>query len=253
MGYHLTTSLDLPSARSHASPKTHVPWPRLQERGLRFYSPEVGRWLSRDPIEEDGGENLYLMSDNDSIDQIDAIGLVGAPNCCCCCADNLLIGDVSIATGTTGPIKPDLFGHKFEVEFSVKYIKDPKVRTDCTVQWWEKTNRPIPGTSTPPNRWTNMYPANEHNSNMFGDWMGRRKQCPGRDTGKFRDKPMSSTRAPKRTLFFAIRIKSGDGCPCGSSEITVYATQVLDTDGNGRITTWVFSRGIPQSQLPVPN
>jgi hypothetical protein len=54
MGYSLTISLAPPSARSPASPKTHVPLPRLQERGLRFYSPEVGRWLSFDPIRELG-------------------------------------------------------------------------------------------------------------------------------------------------------------------------------------------------------
>ncbi len=55
MGYHLTTSLDLPPARAPASPKTHTPLPRLQERGHRFYSAEVGRWVSRDPINEIGG------------------------------------------------------------------------------------------------------------------------------------------------------------------------------------------------------
>ncbi len=27
--------------------------------GYRYYSPELGRWISRDPIEEDGGFNLY--------------------------------------------------------------------------------------------------------------------------------------------------------------------------------------------------
>jgi RHS repeat-associated protein len=27
--------------------------------GFRYYSPVTGRWLSRDPIEEQGGENLY--------------------------------------------------------------------------------------------------------------------------------------------------------------------------------------------------
>ena len=39
---------------------------RDRETGLvayqrRFYSPGLGRWLSRDPIEERGGENLYAF------------------------------------------------------------------------------------------------------------------------------------------------------------------------------------------------
>jgi proteasome lid subunit RPN8/RPN11 len=36
--------------RSFVSSKTHTPWGRLQVSGLRYYSPELGRWPSRDPI-----------------------------------------------------------------------------------------------------------------------------------------------------------------------------------------------------------
>jgi RHS repeat-associated protein len=74
MGYHLTTSLDLPPARSHASPKTHTPLPRLQERGLRYYSPEVGRWVNRDPIGERGGSCIYSALDNSPVNKVDPFG-----------------------------------------------------------------------------------------------------------------------------------------------------------------------------------
>ena len=40
----------------------------------RYYSPELGRWLSRDPIEEDGGYNLYGMVRNDPIGRWDYLG-----------------------------------------------------------------------------------------------------------------------------------------------------------------------------------
>ena len=249
MSYFLTTTEDVSiCVGQDALPPD---W-RSKVSGYRYYMPETGRWASRDPIEENGGENLYSFVDNNTVELIDAIGLVGSPNCCCCCAESLSISGVTKVTGTTGPIQTDIFGHKFDVNFRVKYIKDPKVRSDCKVEWWEKTNRPIPGSGIPPNQWHNMYPSNQHNSNMFGDWFGRSKQCPGHDSGKFHDKPMASKNQPGRTLFFAIRIKSGDGCPCSTQEVTVYATQVLDTNGHGGITTWVFSQGIPQSQLPVP-
>ena len=42
--------------------------------GYRFYTPELGRWINRDPIEEEGGENLYAFCRNDSISQIDELG-----------------------------------------------------------------------------------------------------------------------------------------------------------------------------------
>jgi len=41
----------------------------------RYYSPELGRWLSRDPIEEIGGYNLYAMVGNDALNWIDLLGL----------------------------------------------------------------------------------------------------------------------------------------------------------------------------------
>jgi RHS repeat-associated protein len=41
----------------------------------RPFDPATGRWLSRDPIGEDGGINLYAYTDNDPIDGIDPWGL----------------------------------------------------------------------------------------------------------------------------------------------------------------------------------
>ena len=40
----------------------------------RYYSPELGRWLSRDPIEEQGGYNLYGMVGNNPVIQWDKLG-----------------------------------------------------------------------------------------------------------------------------------------------------------------------------------
>jgi RHS repeat-associated protein len=79
MGYSLTTSLARPPARSHASPKTHVPGSRLQERGHRFYSTDLSRWISRDPIGERGGSNLYSAMGNRPLDRCDPFGLTNDP------------------------------------------------------------------------------------------------------------------------------------------------------------------------------
>jgi RHS repeat-associated protein len=43
--------------------------------GYRSYSPQLGRWLSRDPIEERGGTNLYGMVGNDPVNAVDVLGL----------------------------------------------------------------------------------------------------------------------------------------------------------------------------------
>lgn len=43
--------------------------------GHRYYVPWLGRWPNRDPIEEEGGINLYGFAGNDGIDRIDKLGL----------------------------------------------------------------------------------------------------------------------------------------------------------------------------------
>lgn len=42
--------------------------------GYRYYKPEWGRWLSRDPIEELGGSNLYLFVTNEPSSTADPLG-----------------------------------------------------------------------------------------------------------------------------------------------------------------------------------
>jgi RHS repeat-associated protein len=44
--------------------------------GYRTFSPDMGRWLGRDPIEEQGGLNLFVMVGNDSVNWLDLKGLV---------------------------------------------------------------------------------------------------------------------------------------------------------------------------------
>lgn len=41
----------------------------------RYYDPQTGRWPSRDPIEEQGGANLYGFVSNDGVGAIDVLGL----------------------------------------------------------------------------------------------------------------------------------------------------------------------------------
>jgi RHS repeat-associated protein len=48
---------------------------RLQGLGARFYSPELGMWLSMDPIGEMGGVRLYGFAGNNAINRYDARGL----------------------------------------------------------------------------------------------------------------------------------------------------------------------------------
>jgi hypothetical protein len=44
--------------------------------GYRYYNPQLGRWINRDPIEERGGVSLYAQLANDLINDIDYLGFL---------------------------------------------------------------------------------------------------------------------------------------------------------------------------------
>jgi len=47
----------------------------LSYYGYRFYNPSIGKWLTRDPIGEAGGINLYGFVLNDPVNAVDPLGL----------------------------------------------------------------------------------------------------------------------------------------------------------------------------------
>jgi RHS repeat-associated protein len=44
--------------------------------GYRYYNPEIGRWLSQDPVGEDAGNHLYRFINNDGANRTDYLGLI---------------------------------------------------------------------------------------------------------------------------------------------------------------------------------
>jgi RHS repeat-associated protein len=43
--------------------------------GYRYYNPETGRWINRDPIGEKGGENIYGFASNNALSFFDILGM----------------------------------------------------------------------------------------------------------------------------------------------------------------------------------
>lgn len=50
-------------------------------QAMRWHSPNTGRWFSRDPIGENGGENLNAVWRNDFVNGIDLYGLCPGASC----------------------------------------------------------------------------------------------------------------------------------------------------------------------------
>jgi len=76
-GNTISKSGDLADANPFRfSTKYTDPETALLYYGYRYYQPETGRWLERDPMGERGGKNLYAILCNDVVGRIDPLGLM---------------------------------------------------------------------------------------------------------------------------------------------------------------------------------
>jgi RHS repeat-associated protein len=108
--------------------------------GYRFYHPELGRWVSRDPIEEKGGFCLYMFAGNRGTFEFDAFGLA------CSKSYFLPSGEISPCTGGELVEKNDYFKGKDDGLMNVvKGLFGPQIKgwqkcpsTECDVHYtWE--------------------------------------------------------------------------------------------------------------------
>ena len=77
-GNTISSSGSMASAFPHRfSTKYYDEETDLYYYGYRYYSPSLGRWISRDPIEENGGYNLYAICLNGLPFESDPTGLSG--------------------------------------------------------------------------------------------------------------------------------------------------------------------------------
>jgi RHS repeat-associated protein len=82
--------------------------------GYRWYSPSLGRWINRDPIEEKGGMNLYGFVGNDGVNWVDLFGLSGS--------DYLACRDEMVLTGYW----PTSDGDHIPVDDNTRYFPYPE-------------------------------------------------------------------------------------------------------------------------------
>ena len=107
-GEPLVSSGDLAATFTHQfSTKPYCPVTEFSEYQMRKYRPEIGRWMSRDSIEEEGGLNLFGFNNNSPYIFIDNLGLhwmggvhiVYPPFEPYCCIDNVIYVNEAVASG----------------------------------------------------------------------------------------------------------------------------------------------------------
>ncbi len=120
--------------------------------GYRYYDPVTGRWPSRDPIEENGGMNLYGFAGNDGINKWDIYGMLS----CCHLPDYMHGPPARYDEKTHCCIKGEIIEGKL-VSIGVarnQNFKDPKDLTPThawlefpggSVGFWRGTTGPLNG------------------------------------------------------------------------------------------------------------
>jgi RHS repeat-associated protein len=75
-GQTISQGGDMASTFSHRfSTKYADDETELYYYGYRYYAPQLGRWINRDPIEEQGGVNLYGFAKNSPLNNFDLFGM----------------------------------------------------------------------------------------------------------------------------------------------------------------------------------
>lgn len=87
----------------------------IQESGLyyygyRHYDPVTGRWPSRDPIEEEGGYNLYGFVVNDPANSWDLLGNIGRRQFVECACAKAKVCRENCDKDPEGPPCPTIYG-----------------------------------------------------------------------------------------------------------------------------------------------
>jgi hypothetical protein len=216
-------------------------WLLTAQNSQAFYSPSTGRWLSRDPIGQTGGRNLYAAAGNDLVNRQDYFGLMSS--CGCCVEDLAIIGsqpfDYQNSLGTF------MTGHKFTISIALSYQGcSTTPSTDCNLRWTETWDTPgfTPGGSPiVPGRPFNLYPDDSPRLSIFNGWNNRRKPCDQGEVSTITDVPVIARgwedyrgqfvpQDNHRVLNWEISVESGSA-NCRQKSLTIRPRQVLEVKG----------------------
>ncbi|MBN1670358.1 MAG: RHS repeat-associated core domain-containing protein [Kiritimatiellae bacterium] len=228
--------------------------------GYRWYSPNPGRWISPDLIGEEGGVNLYVFAANAPISTYDALGLSPQQQpassekkagCLCCCVENLWFDNVSKWDNFATETRVDAwkYGHSFDFVSRCTYKPSPDY-ADCKMRWEERPSRSYPinlasgdRVMVQPGVWNDLT-AKAKDHSFFKKWETRPKPVGKTVNFTMTDRPYGIAMWARRVLEFRITVTSAPNCDCAVKEITIYATQTLETSPSLKPTTWHFGEGV---------
>lgn len=178
------------------------------QSAMAFYNPQTGRWLSRDPIGENGGQNVYGFVNNSGVNRWDYLGYwippEGGRPCQCCCANFI---QMERRTPVAALIE-ERYQDDFTVRMGTMLQYAPADEQNC--KWWQDeyvTAMPDSTLGTASLPGFGIMPGGSAE-------MNRGEVAPG-DSESVDDQPGLPVTTPgQRTLRIVFTLKSAKGCPC---------------------------------------
>jgi RHS repeat-associated protein len=200
--------------------------------GFRYYSPSLGRWFSRDPINERGGVNLYMAINNAVVQLVDALGHKAGDPCCCCCPKNIYRFAVT-PPFTDWPRPPHgslTDGLLIRTGVRTSYHGSGTLK-DCTMSWVE-TSRFLDGFGS--GFVNDLHPDDPlpENRPIFDEWLNRPKDCTQKEFGPMilQDYVGIEHGWPFNHFYvqFTVSLRGGEGCDCDPEELTLtYTVEIV--------------------------
>ena len=109
----------------------------FSEYQMRKCRPEIGRWMSRDPLAENAAWNIYSFVNNSSVTFFDFLGdMMSRRTCPCCCVDKWTLVDKGREFDKLAYIRVfrQLAKDNFDAVLSMTY-GDGIEESECTITW----------------------------------------------------------------------------------------------------------------------
>ena len=222
----------------------------------RFYSAELGRFPSRDPIGYAAGMSLYEYASGMPLVATDPSGEAsGPPRDKCCCARSLTgpdgVNSVQTSAGSAGYAS----GVDYDIHVGLEWINaagTPAGGVDCIFDWFENVASGALNNGTGYGKWYNavtvsgnpFWPANTKRDYSGKEALTRQDNVRRTDRGDW-----------KSIMYGAIRVANAPDCPCGSYQ-PLFLKFTVDID-TARCPIGIVTSGCPISgpdwpKLPTP-
>jgi len=195
--------------------------------GYRFYDPVTGRWISKDPIGERGGENLYQLAFNEPLNRIDILGLA------VCCDEN---------SNWVDPVTDDFGDECCPDEIETITIKSPNA--DQQLEMINNMRK----------EWQNSFDQ-EMRSNKWKDWTSISVSV-GAGVGSIGmlGRSMAVTRTASSPTVVGYGVSNGNGiAPFGSAEASRIVAESRNAAALSNVVAGTLTAGEIAAQTEASN